>query len=71
MTLRFVSSISSLGMVRFHLGLHQFVSVHLAANEYQHFCEGTCDGLASCPGQSVQLHYKLLALKPGLSSCHH
>ena len=29
-------------------------------NEYQHFWEGTFDGLMSCPGGSVQLESKLL-----------
>ena len=33
----------------------QFASVYSAANEYQHCWEGTCDGLASCPGESVAL----------------
>ena len=45
---------------QFHLP--QFASVYSSANEYQHCWEGTCDGLASCPGESVQLHSKLLAL---------
>ena len=40
----------------------QFASVYSAANEYQHCWEGTCDGLESCPGESVQLYSKLLAL---------
>ena len=39
---------------QFHLP--RFASVYSAANEYQHCWEGTCDGLASCPGESVQLH---------------
>ena len=30
------------------------------ANEYQHCWEGTCDGLASSPGESVQLHCNCL-----------
>ena len=42
--------------------LHQFASVYSAANEYQHCWESTSDELASCPGGSVQLHSKLLAL---------
>ena len=37
-----------------------FASVHSAANENQHWWEGTCDGLASCPGESVQLHSNCL-----------
>ena len=41
--------------------LPQFSSVYSAANEYQHCWEGTCDGLASCPGGLVHLHSKLLA----------
>ena len=35
-------------------------TVYSAANEYQHCWEGTCDGLASCPGESVQLHSNCL-----------
>ena len=37
----------------------RFVSVYSAANEYQHCWDGSCDELASCPGESVQLHSKL------------
>ena len=45
--------------------LIQFASVYSAANEYQHCWEGTCDGLASCPGESVQLHSNCLRkMKP-------
>ena len=40
----------------------QFASVYSAVNEYEHCWECTCDGLASCPGESVQLQYKVLAL---------
>ena len=40
--------------------LPRFASVYSAANEYQHCWEGTCDGLASCPGESVQMHYNCL-----------
>ena len=40
--------------------LPRFASVYSAANEYQHCWEGTCDGLASCPGESVQLHSNCL-----------
>ena len=36
--------------------LPQFASVYSAANEYQYCWEGTCHGIASCPGGSVQLH---------------
>ena len=43
---------------QFHLP--QCASVYSAANEYQHCWEGTCDGLASCPGESVQLHSNCL-----------
>ena len=32
--------------------------MYSAANEYRHCWEGTCDGLASRPGESVQLHSK-------------
>ena len=42
---------------QFHLP--QFASVYSAANEYQHCCDDSCDELASCPGQSVQLHSTL------------
>ena len=38
----------------------QSASIYSAANEYQHSWEGTCDGLASCPGESVQLHSNCL-----------
>ena len=41
---------------QFHLP--RFASIYSAANEYQHWWEGTCGGLASCPGESVQLHSK-------------
>ena len=52
---RVVGSIPTLGNLRqFHLP--QFASVYSAGNEYQHCWEGTCDRLASCPGESVQLH---------------
>ena len=43
------------------LKLGQFHSPNLpqytqsSANEYQRYLEGTCDGLVSCPGESVQL----------------
>ena len=37
----------------------QFASVYSAANECQHCWDGSCDELASCPGESVQLHSKL------------
>ena len=36
---------------QFHLP--QFASVLSALNESKHCWEGTCDGLASCPGESV------------------
>ena len=36
-----------------HFHLPHFASVYSAANEYQHCCEGTCDGLVSSPGVSV------------------
>ena len=39
---------------QFHLP--QFASVCSAANGYQHCWEGTWNGLASCTGESVQLH---------------
>ena len=46
------------------------MSVYSAVNEYQHYWEGTCDGLVSHPGESGQLHSKLRALpKLGLSFC--
>ena len=51
---------SLLKLRQFHLP--QFASVFSATNEYQHCWDGTFDGLASCPGESVQLHSKLLAL---------
>ena len=40
--------------------LPRFASVYSAANEYQYCWEGTCDGLASRPGESVQLHSNCL-----------
>ena len=46
---------------QFHLP--RFASVYSAANEYKHCWEGskgTCDGLASCPGGSVQPHSNCL-----------
>ena len=49
---------SLLKVRQFHLP--QFAAVHSAANEYQHCWEGTCDGLASCPRESVQLHSSCL-----------
>ena len=51
---------SLLKLRQFHLP--RFASVYSAANEYQHCWEGTCDGLASCPGESAQLHSRLFAL---------
>ena len=33
--------------------LPYFASVYSAANECKHCLEGTCDGLVSCPGESV------------------
>ena len=51
---------SLLKLRQFHLP--HFASVYSAANEYRQCWEGTCDGLASCPVESVQLHSKLLAL---------
>ena len=36
--------------------LPRFASVHSAANVNQHCWEGSCDGLASRPGESIQLH---------------
>ena len=51
---------SLLSLRQFHLP--RFASVYSAANEYQHCWEGTGDGLASCPGESVELHSKWLAL---------
>ena len=51
---------SLLKLRQFHLP--QFASVYSAANEYQHCWEDTCDGLASCRKESVQLHSKLLPL---------
>ena len=33
--------------------LPYFASVYSAANEYKLCLEGTCDGLVSCPGESV------------------
>ena len=32
----------------------QFASVYSTINEYQHCWEGTCDGIASRPGEPVQ-----------------
>ena len=49
---------SLLKLRQFHLP--PFAIVYSAANEYQHCWEGTCDGLASCPGESVQLHSNCL-----------
>ena len=46
---------SLLKLMQFHF--RQFASVYSAGNEYQHCWEGTCDGLASLSGESVQLHY--------------
>ena len=59
---------------QFHLP--RFASVYSAANEYQHCWEGTCDGLASCPGEScqgesVQIHSLLSIRKPSLNTGHH
>ena len=51
---------SLLNLRQFHLP--QFASVYSAANEYRHCWEGTCDGLASRPRESVQLDSKLLVL---------
>ena len=45
---------SLLKLRQFHLP--RFASIYSAANEYQYCWEGTCDGLASSPGESVQLH---------------
>ena len=45
---------SLLKLRQFHLP--RFASVYSAANEYLHCWEGICDGLASSPGESVQLH---------------
>ena len=45
---------SLLKLSQFHLP--RFAPVYSAANEYQHCWDGTCDGLASCPEESVQLH---------------
>ena len=42
---------SSLTLMQFRSP--QFASVYSAVNEYRHCWEGTCDGLASCPGGSV------------------
>ena len=42
---------SLLKLRQFHLP--QFASVYSAANECQHCWEGTCNGLASCPGVST------------------
>ena len=36
--------------------------MYSAANEYQHSWEGRCDGLASCPGESVQYYNSTLSL---------
>ena len=44
---------SLLKLRQFHLP--QFASVYSAANEYQHCWEGTCDRLATRPGETVQL----------------
>ena len=61
---RVMGSIPTLGMVRFwSLGnfiYPPFASVYSAANEYQHCWGGTCDELASCPGESVLLHSNCL-----------
>ena len=45
---------SLLKLRQFHLP--RFASVHSVVSKYQHCGEGTCDGLASGPGESVQLH---------------
>ena len=61
---RLVGSIPTPAMVHFfklrQFHLPRFASVYSAANEYQHCLEGTYDGLASCPGESVQLHSNCL-----------
>ena len=49
---------SLLKLRQFHLP--RFASVFSAVTEYQHCWEGTCDELASCPGESVQLHSNFL-----------
>ena len=54
-----MGSIPTLGML-LKLRQFQFASVYSAENEYQNCWEGTCDGLASCPGESVQLHSNCL-----------
>ena len=41
----------------------QGLLVYSAANDYQHCWEGTCDGLTSCPGGSVQLHSKAVSTR--------
>ena len=54
---------SLLKLRQFHLS--QFASVYSASNEWQHRLESTCDGPASCPGESVQLHSNCLSsMKP-------
>ena len=51
--------------------LPQYASVNAAANICRHCSEVSSDGLMSRPGESVQLHSKLLALsKPDLSIGH-
>ena len=62
-----VGSIPTLGMVRFwSLGnfiypdLTQYTQLQMNAL-YQHCWEGSCDGLASRPGESVQLHSNCLS----------
>ena len=57
-----VGLISTLGMVCYEVATPQFAAVYSAANEYQNCWGGTCDGLASRPGESTQLHSKLLTL---------
>ena len=48
----------ALKLRQFHLP--RFASVYSAANEYQHCWGGTCDGLASRLGESVQLYSNCL-----------
>ena len=63
-----MGSIPTLGMVRFcslgnfiYLNLPLYTQLQISIN-IGPSRQGTCDGLAFCPGESVQLHSKLLAL---------
>ena len=53
---------------------HKVIGVVVGENRQwrEHCWEDNCDGLASCPGESVQLQYNYLRkIKPCLSTGHH